>query len=318
MRTRMTTNHDLMGGLLHVYKRENSPFWQCATFLNGRNHRVSTKLESLAHAKDFAEDWFLELKGKVRRGEAPGCGVMFNKAADQFLHEFLALTAGERSPIYVKGHQDRLRVHLRPFFGKKGLSEITPGLVQEYRIHRMTSRTDPKTGEPKRPARNTLHQEIVCLRQVLKCANRHGWLPYLPDLSTPFRSSGKVSHRGWFSLEEYNRLWRATQKRAKNPPKPRWRRSCEQLHGYVLLMANTGLRPDESARLQFRDVTVVMDEATNERILEIEVRGKRGTGYCKSMPGAVLPFDRLRNRLRPTAPEVEDARDSRRLRRANW
>ena len=243
-----------MGGLLHVYKRENSNFWQCSTFLNGRNHRVSTKTDSLSHAKDFAEDWFLELKGKVRRGEAPGGGVTFDKAADQFLREFLALTAGERSPIYVKGHQDRLRVHLRPFFGKKGLSEITPGLVQEYRIHRMTSRKDPKTGEPLRPAKNTLHQEIVCLRQVLKCANRHGWIPYLPDLSAPFRASGKVSHRGWFSLEEYNKLWRATQRRAKNPPKPRWRRSCEQLHDYVLFMANTGLRPDEAARLQFRDV----------------------------------------------------------------
>jgi integrase len=74
------------------------------------------------------------------------------------------------------------------------------------------------------------------------------------------------------------------------------------LHDYVLFMANTGLRPDEAARLRFRDVTVVTDEATNERILEIEVRGKRGTGYCKSMPGAVLPFDRLRNRPRPVAP----------------
>lgn len=32
------------------------------------------------------------------------------------------------------------------------------------------------------------------------------------------------------------------------------------------------------------------------RILEIEVRGKRGVGYCKSMPGAVLPFQRTRKR----------------------
>jgi integrase len=302
----MPVSHELMGGKLHVYRRENSPFWQCSAFFDGRNHRATTKEDSLSRAKEFAEDWFLELKGKVRRGEAERGGVTFNKAADQFLREFLALTAGERSPIYVKGHQDRLRVHLRPFFGRTAVADITPGLVQEYRIHRMTSRTDPKTGEPKRPARNTLHQEIVCLRQVLKCANRHGWLPYLPDLSTPFRASGKVSHRGWFSLEEYNRLWRATQKRAKNPPKPRWRRSCEQLHDYVLFMANTGLRPDESARLQFRDVTIVTDEATNERILEIEVRGKRGTGYCKSMPGAVLPFERLRARLRP-APVAKAA-----------
>ena len=171
----MPAHHELMDGRVHVYKRDNSRYWQCSAFINGRNHRISTKEESLAHAKDFAEDWFLDLKGKVRRGEVRGGGVTFDKAADQFLREFLALTAGERSPVYVQGHQDRLRVHLRPFFGKKGLSEITPGLVQEYRIHRMTSRKNPKTGEPMRPARNTLHQEIVCLRQVLKCANRCGF-----------------------------------------------------------------------------------------------------------------------------------------------
>jgi integrase len=298
----MTVSHELMGGKLHVYRRENSTKWQCSAFINGRNHRATTKEDSLAQAKDFAEDWFLELKGKVKRGEARGGGVTFAKASEQFLREFLALTAGERSPVYVKGHQDRLRVHLLPFFGKKALSEITPGVVQDYRIHRMTSKTRPRTGEVWRPAKSTLHQEIVCLRQVLKCANRHGWLPYLPDLSAPFRASGKVSHRGWFSLDEYNKLWRATQKRVRNPPKPRWRRSCEQLHDYVLFMANTGLRPDEAARLQFRDVAVVNDQPTGERILEIEVRGKRGTGFCKSMPGAVVPFERLRNRMRPEVP----------------
>jgi len=294
----MAASHELMGGKVHVYQRENSRYWQCATFLNGRNFRTSTKQESLSHAKDFAEDWYLDLKGKSRNGEIKG-GVTFKKAADQFLREFVALTAGERSPVYVKGHEDRLRVHLLPFFGKKALSEITPGLVQEYRIHRMTSRKHPKTGAPMKPAKSTLHQEIVCLRQILKCANRHGWLPYLPDLSAPFKSSTKVGHRAWFSLEEYNRLWRATQRRVKNPPKPRWQRSYEQLHDYVLFMANTGLRPDESARLQFRDVSIVDDEDTGQRILEIEVRGKRGVGYCKSMPGAVIPFERLKARLRP-------------------
>ena len=41
------------------------------------------------------------------------------------------------------------------------------------------------------------------------------------------------------------------------------------------------------------------DADLDKTILEIEVRGKRGVGYCKSMPGAVLPFERLRSRLRP-------------------
>ena len=46
-------------------------------------------------------------------------------------------------------------------------------------------------------------------------------------------------------------------------------------------------------------MAIVTDEATGERILEIEVRGKRGVGYCKSMPGAVLPFERIIERSDP-------------------
>jgi hypothetical protein len=52
-------------------------------------------------------------------------------------------------------------------------------------------------------------------------------------------------------------------------------------------------------RLQFRDVTVVEDEATSQTILKIEVRGKRGVGYCVSTWGAVRPFERLKTRTRP-------------------
>ena len=71
------------------------------------------------------------------------------------------------------------------------------------------------------------------------------------------------------------------------------------MHDYVLFMANTGLRPDEAARLEYRDVSIVDDDATGETILEIEVRGKRGVGYCKSTRGAVLPFKRLKARNKP-------------------
>ena len=189
-----------------------------------------------------------------------------------------------------------------PFFGNTALADITAGKVQEYRAHRQTSRVDPKTGKPKKPARATLHSEMVTLRQILKTANRKGWIVALPDMTAPYKTSGKLEHRAWFSPEEYKMLYEATRERAKNPPKPRWREVCETFHDYVLFMGNTGLRPDESARLELRDVKIVNDESSGERILEIEVRGKRGVGFCKSMPGAILPFERVRKRkqLKPT------------------
>lgn len=291
----MAAHHELMGGKLHLYKRENSRHWQCSTYLAGRNRRVTTKEESLEHAKDFAEDWYLELKGKHRAGEVVG-GKSFKKAADQFRREYEIITEGQRNPQYVEGHMRRLDIHLLPFFGKKTLLEITPGLLQEYRIHR---REETVAARGKPPARNTMHQEIVTLRQVLKTAARHGWIQYIPDLSEPYKTNGKVSHRAWFSPEEYKKLYTATRLRAQKPKRKRYAWQSEQLHDYVLFMVNTGLRPDEVARLEYRDVTIVDDESTNETILEIEVRGKRGVGYCKSTNGAVLPFERLKKRNAP-------------------
>jgi integrase len=197
----------------------------------------------------------------------------------------------------VEGHGIRQRLHLLPFFGDLGVSEVTAGKVQEYRVHRALNGRKGKA-----PARSTIHDEIVTLRLILKTAIRHGWLDHLPDLSPPYRSQGKVVHRPWFSPEEYKQLYEATREYARKPFHEYQRWEAEQLHDFVLFLGNTGLRPDEAKNLQHRDVTVVTDEAMRERILEIEVRGKRGVGHCKSMPGAVRPYERLLKRGRPAGP----------------
>ena len=151
----------------------------------------------------------------------------FKKAADQFLKEYEIITEGQRSPRWVEGHGIRLRLHLLPYFGEFGLSEISPGKLQEYRMHRATTpspgslRTAKspigKTPAHKAPSRSTLHDEIVTLRLDLKTAIRHAWLSHLPDLSPPYRTQGKIVHRPWFSPAEYKQLYEATREYAKSP-----------------------------------------------------------------------------------------------------
>ena len=304
--SRVVAKHTIMGGKVHVYRRENSDKWQCSTYLDGKNRRVSTKETSLQKAKDFAEDWYLGLRGKQTRGELLNERT-FKDAAKQFEREYETITDGQRSPKWVDGHKARIRLHLNPFFGKLGLSQVTAGKVQEYRIHRMTPPEDTADGNGtpwKPPARSTMHDEIVALRQVLKTAIRHTWLDHLPDLSMPYNTQSKVSHRAWFSHKEYRQLYEATRNRAKNPFHKRYKWNAEQVHDFVLFMANTGLRPDEAKHLQYRDVEIVEDEDTEETILEIEVRGKRGVGWCKSTTGAVQPFRRLMERNKPHPTDV--------------
>ena len=296
----MTTRRSLLDNKVQLYMRPNSPHWQSSCSIAGKQRRTSTKEESLSRAKDVARDWYLGLMGKYRAGELKE-GVTFRTAAEHFVKEFEVITEGERNKEYIKSLSISLNVHLLPFIGDRVVTDITPGLVQEYRVHRMTSRIDKKTGLPKRPSRSTMHHEIIALRHVLKTANRHGWLPYLPDISAPYKMSGKIAHRAWFSPDEYKAFYKATGERAKNPKKERWRSACEDLHDYVLFMVNSGLRPDEAKRIELRDIDVVADGPGNEEILHIAVRGKRGVGYCKTMPGAVLPFKRMeaRHNLEP-------------------
>jgi integrase len=321
------TSHVMMGGMLQLYRRDNSRFWQCSASVGGKQRRASTKEDSLALAKQIAEDWYLELRGKARAGLLKS-EKTFRQAAEQFHKEYEIITEGQRSPRWVEGHRGRLCLHLTPFFGDYGVSEVTAGKLQEYQVHRATT---PPVGKLPRASRgqSLRHTPRFVIRNwrphpslqhtrlrrgapfTTRSAIRHGWLDHLPDLSPPYRTQGKIVHRPWFSPAEYKQLYEATRAYAKQPFHGHYKWNAEQVHDFVLFLANTGLRPDEAKNLQHRDVTIVEDEATRERILEIEVRGKRGVGYCKSMPSAVRPYERLLARPKPGQTESRRARQRR-------
>ncbi len=136
--------HRTLGDKVRIYRRADGGAWHCSTYMKGKEWRKSTKERSLARAKDVAEDWYLELCAKDRFGELH-TGKTFAEAAKKFEEEYEAITRGRRSPKWVQGHKDRIRLHLVPFFGKKTVNQITSGLVQEYRVHRMT---EPKRDDP--------------------------------------------------------------------------------------------------------------------------------------------------------------------------
>jgi hypothetical protein len=135
--------------------------------------------------------------------------------------------------------------------------------------------------------------EVVTLRQVLKAAYRHGCLPFLPDLSAPYKASGKVSHRAWFWPEEYKRFYAATREKAKSVKGPHGKWLREQFHDYVLFMVNTGLRPDESARPEFRDVAIVkgcplMESRRPRNVPSLAILAQPPAGWISPAPTAAL------------------------------
>ncbi len=130
---------DLLGGKLQLYQRDSSRFWQARASVGSKQRQFSTKRESFEQASRIAEDWYLTLVAKQRVGTLDS-GPTFKKAADQFQKEYAVITEGERSDKWTESHAIRLRLHLVPFFGNFPLNKVTPGKVQEYRVHRMTLR----------------------------------------------------------------------------------------------------------------------------------------------------------------------------------
>lgn len=62
--------HPILGGKVHLYPRPDSgDSWLCSAYFKGKNRRKSAKETSLPLAREIADDWYLELRGKARVGE---------------------------------------------------------------------------------------------------------------------------------------------------------------------------------------------------------------------------------------------------------
>ena len=86
-----TSRHFLLDNRVQLYMRANSPHWQCACSVAGKQKRTTTKEESLSRAKDVARDWYLGLLGKYRAGELKE-GKTFKQASERFMDEFEVIT----------------------------------------------------------------------------------------------------------------------------------------------------------------------------------------------------------------------------------
>jgi len=294
------TTHSLFDDRVQVYRRGTGLTWQCSTRIDGHRFRSSTGEENLDRAMAFAEEWYLDLRGRTRAGVALGTpdkpkkpDRTFADAAADYLREIRVIAASTRSPLYVAELEIRLNAAILPFFGKLEPSGINRATAQSYVVHR-TEEMQKRRGRS--PARSTILSDLVAVRQVLKYEEGAGRLAAVPSLSLPYLTLKKKGRRAWFSPEEYQQLYKATRKRATECPRRGWKTQYEDLHDFVLLIANSGLRPDEALNLELRDMVVEDDYGTGQTILVIDVRGKTGIGFCKTMPGAVVPYQRLRDR----------------------
>jgi integrase len=124
------------------------------------------------------------------------------------------------------------------------------------------------------PTDKTLQWDMMLGKAIVRWAHEHG-LRGKNALPTVTFTPKKKRVRPAFEIPEYRRLWRTMYRRIKDAKDERTRRSRELLRGYVLILANSGMRVGEANNLRIRDVIPFRDDKgrSNYRFI---VRGKTG------------------------------------------
>lgn len=286
----------ILDGTVHIYSRPNSPFFWCGFHHKGRYIRTSTKQTLLSEAEQFARQWHRRKDAEITVGSLRVGGISFNKAAEHAQRVYEQMVArGEKSGQYLLSIKKVLKARVLPYFKKVPIDQIGTREWNDFKDHIYSKH--PTT------SRSTMHQYKNAIRVVLREAVHKGWIKQPVVFARESNSRTMGQPRSHFDEREYKELYTATRANIKKLKKTRWARAAEELHDYVLFVANTGLRIGEARNVRFCDVEIVKEHDAKDRMREVlvirNIKGKRGTGACRSFYGAVPAYRRFVARRKP-------------------
>jgi integrase len=287
-------------GRLHIFQRPLTPFVWCGFHHKGRYVRKSTKETNFAAATAVAESWFLLQQAAILTGDASIGGRSFATAAKSAIKTLDArVKRNERSESYAKGITLLLQSNLIPYFGSMSVDGINIVAWEKYKTH--CYEKNPNV------SRGTLHQHKSALRMVLNESYRQGWIKTLPVLKDVYGTDKIKTPRQWFEPNEYQKILGTIRSHKKKLHGTRWEADAAELYDYVLFVTNSGLRTGEAKNIRFCDVSFhreIADGRERKYLLLKNIKGKRGTGDCRTMDGAVKAFESRCAARKITKPEI--------------
>jgi len=218
-----------------------------------------------------AVDVHRETEFKIKHG-VPVVGRRFMDCWRKWIehHEKLA-DDGRYSTNMIRNHK-RVMMTWTSFWGDTQITKITANMMERGVEWRRALRKTTDTN---------IQMEMMMQKQVLRWCVRQGWLNQVP-LYTYIAKKRIV--RPAFDILEYRKLYRGLRRYVKCAKSERYRWLRSQLQDFVLLLANSGLRPGEAYDLRIRDCEQFRDGKgrLNYRLM---VRGK--TGARDVIPRAV-------------------------------
>lgn len=278
----------LRDGEVVLFKRGNSPLWQCRYKLeDGKWLRVSTKRASIEAAVSVATDLYDQARYRQRLGLAHRA-QSFAQIANTTLHELRTqMDAGVGKSVY-KSYITCIEKYFLPYFSDKHLEEITHTDIVEFEAWR--NRQMGKT-----PKASTLNNFAAAWSRLHQTAVNRGWISNkaaIPKLNTrgerskprPAFSKGEIDKLLVF-MEQWSKQGRLATEREIRP----------LLRDYVEMLLYTGMRHGtEALGICWNHIEWHTHEG--KRYLRIWVDGKTGGRWLIAKHRAIDPLKRLQQR----------------------
>jgi integrase len=237
---------------LRLMRPPDSGYWHAQMFLNGKIIKRTTKQRLRKDAENFAKDWWLEKHIQARQGLPTEKAPLFDRFAQLVLEENQTLIdQGSRSRHLLTNETNRYKNGIKQFFANKFINEIKYKDLTEF-VKVLTDRG---------LAPSSIYVHLVFIRKVFKKAMRLDYISHMPQFPT---ISVKQKPRGWFSMEEYEKLKEAANELA-NPlrraelgmKKSRYAEIDEEIRNFILFIVNTFMRPSDVKLLKNKHVELV-------------------------------------------------------------
>jgi integrase len=265
----------LEDGKLTIFRRSGT-YYARIRISPGKYHCRSLKTSNEQTAIQAGRRLLFQIEQRADQGLPPK-SKLFAAVIDDYIRY------RERDHAHGKTSAGMLRQIIRvsrfwrEYAGHLAVEAIDDKVMREFIPWRRDyySRIEKLPKNAKRhPTDKTLQWDMMLGKAIVRWAADQGVRGNKPSITVTFTPK-KKRVRPAFERWEYCRLWRTLCKRVKTARDKRTLKSRELLRYYVLVLANSGIRPGEANNLNVRDVHLFRDEKgrSNYRLV---VTGKTG------------------------------------------
>ena len=266
----------LEDGKLTIFRRNGTYYARIRTLGSGKYIWRSLKTTNEQTAVDLGRRLLFQIEQRAEQGLPPK-SKLFAAVIDDYIryrerdHRHGKTSAGMLRQII------RVSKFWREYAGELAVEAIDDKVMREFipwrRDYYAKFKKLPKNAKL-HPTDKTLQWDMMIGKAIIRWAHEQG-SSWKARLLTVTFTPKKKRVRPAFELSEYRRLWRTLCRRIKAARDERTRTSRELLRHYVLVLANSGIRPGEAHKLRVRDVHPFMDEKGRNNYRFV-VRGKTG------------------------------------------